>query len=359
MNPPPTTISSPKIPWLFILRGLIAAALVGYIVHRSGPSQVWQSLEEIDPTYLIQAMALYAVLQLLSACKWGLILRSLAGDGSGKPAPYTQLAMFYYMGMFTNLFFPSSIGGDTLRTITVAPYAGGVARGALSILMERTTGFLAVVIIGLVGGILLAGQPAAWRYDPGDVMFQAGITLLVAGAGACLVFFGATICFRRMILADRVPRWTPKRLQALLRKLAESLENLEGNSNQLLGIIALSFVFQVSYVTLNQLMMAAAGIHLSFLYLCYFSPLLAIVSFVPLTPNAFGVRELTVTAMLASQGVPNHQAVTFCIVNYVVMTVVSFPGALALLLLRTDLRSLAKRKEVEGYGEAGEASHTA
>lgn len=338
-----------RFPLFPVLRLALAAALVWFVVARSSPGRVWNSIPQMKPLPLIEALFLYAALQLLSSFKWGLILRSQSADPTRPQPSFRRLACYYYMAMFANLFFPSSIGGDTLRTVMIAPYSHGIARGALSVFMERVTGFIALVTIGLGAAVLLDSCPQMmWKAESSDLTFQTGVLLLIVGAGACVLFLGATVLFRQMILSERIPRWTPPRLRLMLTNCAECLDNIGRNWRLFLDIIAVSYVFQLSYVVLNRLMMESANIHLSFVYLGFFSPVMAIASFLPLTPNALGVREVTVTLLLSAKGIAGHEALLFCLANYIVMTVVSLPGALALFLTHTNLRALSrKNRETE------------
>ncbi|MBI3920322.1 MAG: flippase-like domain-containing protein [Armatimonadetes bacterium] len=350
----PGRIMTPKssvtrFPLFLVLRLALAVALMWFVVARSSPGRVWNSIPQIRPLPLIEALFLYAALQLLSSYKWGLILRSQSADPSRPQPSFRRLVCYYYMAMFANLFFPSSIGGDTLRTVMISPYSDGIARGALSVFMERVTGFIALVTIGLGAALLLGSYPQMWKAESSGLTLQTGVLLLIVGAGACMLFFGATVLFRQMILSDRIPRWTPSRLRLMLTNCAECLDNTGRNWRLFLGIIAVSYLFQLSYVVLNRLMMESANIHLSYVYLGFFSPVMAIASFLPLTPNALGVREVTVTLLLSAQGIAGHEALLFCLANYIVMTVVSLPGAFALFLTHTNLRALSrKNRETEG-----------
>jgi len=337
-NPPPF-----RFPWIVLARGMVAVALIALVLYRSDRQQTWEALRRIDLIALGKAMLLYGALQILSAVKWGLILRSQSGMSHVR-VPYPSLIVYYYMGMFANLFFPSSVGGDVLRTVMVSHFAGGLGKGALSILMERVTGFVAMITIGLVATmVLIHGGDHAAQSASIDLTTALGAVILLIGACACLVFFATTILFRRFVLMERLPHWTPARLRRLLRDFAECLENFGRNSDLLLAIFGISFVFQLGFVYLTALMMQASGIDLSFLYLCYFHPVLSTISFLPLTPNALGVREVSVTTLLASQGVPNHLSLLFCFSTYVVMTTLSLPGALAIFFLKPDLRAIARR----------------
>ncbi|NCO32256.1 MAG: hypothetical protein AUJ92_19690 [Armatimonadetes bacterium CG2_30_59_28] len=333
----------PRFPWALLIRVLAACALVGFVAYRSDLGRVWNALGQIDLAALGKAMLLYGALQVLSATKWGLILKSQSGPGSNH-VPYPRLILFYFMGMFANLFFPSSVGGDALRTVMVSPFAGGMGKGSLSILMERATGFFAMITIGLMASVLIANSVGSQPGTRMDAITTTGALILLGGAVACLVFFTATILFRKMVLIGRVPRWTTDRLRRLLRDFAECLENFGRNSGLLLAVFGVSFVFQLGFVCLTWLIMKASGVELSFVYLCYFHPVLSTISFIPLTPNALGVREVTVTALLAAQGLPNHLALLFCLCTYIVMTTLSLPGALAIVFMKTDLASIARSR---------------
>src|SRR5204863_360725 len=56
------------------------------------------------------AAGLYYLTQVASSLRWQILARPL-----GFHRPITQYLSFYFIGMFFNLFLPTSVGGDVVR----------------------------------------------------------------------------------------------------------------------------------------------------------------------------------------------------------------------------------------------------
>src|SRR6476661_4804873 len=98
-------LRGPRLRWL--VRILVSLGIVVYILVDVDLGDLARALAGVAPGPVAGALGLYVGSQLLSAYKWSLIGRSV---GFGQPvASYTR---FYFIGMFFNLFGPSTIGGD-------------------------------------------------------------------------------------------------------------------------------------------------------------------------------------------------------------------------------------------------------
>src|SRR5690606_26936878 len=56
--------------------------------------------------------------------------------------------------MFYNNFLPGSVGGDVVRVLLIARYAGGKAKAAASVFMQRNTGLAGLFAIGIPSSFL-------------------------------------------------------------------------------------------------------------------------------------------------------------------------------------------------------------
>ena len=83
--------------------------------------------------------------------------------------PFGQLLNLYFVGLFINNFFPSTIGGDVFRGYEVGRDVGDRALAMASVFMERFTGMTALTAIALVAFVsnLSSFRDPALRPGPG------------------------------------------------------------------------------------------------------------------------------------------------------------------------------------------------
>src|SRR5438552_2964685 len=111
----------------WLLRVAVSIAIVTYILVDVDTEDLVRTLASVRLGPLAGALALYLAGQALSAYKWSLLGRSV-----GYARPVGEYMRFYFIGMFFNLFGPSTIGGDVVRALylTQVGVQYGLARAA-------------------------------------------------------------------------------------------------------------------------------------------------------------------------------------------------------------------------------------
>ena len=155
-----------------------ASAIVAYILAGVDRGDLRASRQGCAPrTSWPRAAVVFLAGQVLSAFKWA-DDRALGRASTGRIADYVR---FYFVGMFFNLFGPSTIGGDVVRAL----YLGEGARPGLafnSVLFDRLSGLVVLVAIGAVA--LLAFPQYAFPWPLTAATVAVGIALVV-GWWAC------------------------------------------------------------------------------------------------------------------------------------------------------------------------------
>src|SRR3989454_9403017 len=99
----------------WLLRVAVSIGIVTYILVDVDTDDLVRTLASVRPVPLAGALALFLAGQVLSAYKWSLLGRSV-----GYARPVGEYTRFYFIGMFFNLFGPSTIGGDVVRALYLA-----------------------------------------------------------------------------------------------------------------------------------------------------------------------------------------------------------------------------------------------
>ena len=92
------------------LRVLVSGVLLAVLVLQSDPARIWALLRAIDLRLFGLALLLQLAGVVLSAAKWGLLLRY-----QGQRVPLRWLVGCYLTGQFVGTFLPTVVGGDALR----------------------------------------------------------------------------------------------------------------------------------------------------------------------------------------------------------------------------------------------------
>jgi hypothetical protein len=143
-----------------LLRLAVGGGLLVAILFRVDLSQADVHWGLATALTLVAGVAVQLLAQALSAERWRLIMA--AGRTGGGAPRWSYLFRLYLIGNFFSIFLPTSIGGDAIRVVAVAPSAGGKVRGAVGILLDRLFGVAALGCYLVLGLIVGGAELTAW-----------------------------------------------------------------------------------------------------------------------------------------------------------------------------------------------------
>jgi len=249
----------------WLLRGAVTAAIVSYILVDVDRGDLVRAFTRVEPRRVAVALAIYLTGQVLSAYKWSLIGRAV-----GLERRFRTYARFYFIGMFFNLFGPSTIGGDLARGL----YLGHGARQALalnSVVFDRASG---LALLMALGAVALLAFPEYHLPRP------LAAAVVVGGLGLLL---GWWMCPRLIRLLPAHNR--------LRRHVEEDLGAFWSDRPLLVRVAAVSLVFHLSQVLVQWQLTRAAGAAVPLSYCLLYHPLISVMTALPVSVGGFGVRE--------------------------------------------------------------------
>jgi len=305
---------------LLLAKLAVSAGLLWVVYSRIPLSDFRAHLQAFRPIGLVPIFALLLVNSLLSAWKWQILLRA-----DGLPVPLPKLFGSYLIGTFFNIFLPSSIGGDAYRVYDLARYTEKLPNAFASVLADRLSGFLALVILALVASI--------------PVAVQAGMPLLVAipvvaGIAITVGIFilshpAATGTFMRL---TRLGRITP--LARFVEKCSACFVIYSRKPGVVARIMAISFAFQLSVIFCVYLMGTSLGIRASFLYYAAFVPIICLLEALPISIYGLGVRDAAYAFFFGLVGFGKIQTRALALLFLIINVCYALVGGVLFLLKR-------------------------
>ena len=338
--------STPKSPagWKSILkrawptiRILLSIALLWKATSGIDWHTLFASEIKMEPIWFLAALASMTAAFICGGYRWGLLMQAV-----GFPRRIHSYIGLYFAGGLINQGLPSTLGGDSYRAITAThlgnsgnlndtkeldeelhhavdlEHATPKLRLSFAMtLVDRLLGLAGNNLLGGIGLILGGATLAAWGQDLGYAV--VGITLL---AGLIIA----------IVLA-----WTPSR-----QLLQKPLDRLQMN-NAMPGIklafawptnIAQAFLaIGIHCLTILTLLfcMKAYGVDAPIEGLMIGLPALSLLLMLPISISGWGLREATLSSVLALWGV-NPSLTVLASISYGAITVLSvLPGAYFLL----------------------------
>ena len=311
---------------IFLLKLLLSGGLIGYFLTKIHIERFFETFASARFSYIGLALVVYLFAQAVSAIRWTALARPL-----GIKTPFKDLIQYYLIGMFFNLFAPSTVGGDVSRVYYLVKDQDAQAHGrpvttvpaAMSVLMDRAIGMVVLVWLGAAGLLLFPSYAVPQTVR--SITFIIAVTLLV---GALLA---------------PVLRWfLPEDGHHLTAKLRLALHSYRQNWRALLIAAGLSLAVHLIQAWMHTVMGRALGFDLPFSFSLIVYPLVGTFAAIPISLNGLGLREGGYIFLLAVIGIGSEQGVAFGILLFLIIALDSLIGGVIFLFQRTPRAQVVK-----------------
>jgi len=314
----------------FTIRAIISFMTLHLLVVYAEPGRLKVAFFGIDWVFWFLSLVLAVLAFAISCLKWRMLLLS---DGHG--CAFSTLSGFYLMGYFFNNFLPTSVGGDAARMFLAGKECGNYRVGVNSVLADRFSGLLALVLVGLCG-IFLA-----------PLIIGQTFTALFAGCGIflwLLLLVPLVYAPARLALADLNGRG---RVLSWLFGVVHGTLHYFTRRGLFVQLAWTSLVYQL--LTVATYLAAAKALHMdvTLAQMLAIVPVVALLTLIPVSLNGLGVREGGFAYFLSRAGVPEADAIALSLLVYAISLAFSIAGAVVLTFYR-------KRSDLSGLWSSGE-----
>jgi uncharacterized membrane protein YbhN (UPF0104 family) len=280
--------------------------------------QFWQTLSGAKFGYVAPALLAYVAGKVLTAIRWAMLARPLGFKNSLK-----EFVAFYYIGMFFNLFAPSTLGGDAGKVYYLARETGDAGRAetatraVISIFADRAIG---MAVLFWIAAVALLAFPAYAELFPPAVRY---VTYIVAVA--------PIVAYATFPLAAR---WLANMSHSLARKLYDLGNAYWRRPDVLAGGVVLSLAFHLIQVAIQVLIADALAYELPWSYALVFFPLVDVVAMLPVSISGIGLREGGYLFFLGRLGVGPERAIASSILWLAIVVASGLVGGLVFVFYR-------------------------
>lgn len=291
-----------------VLKLGLSAALLYWLAGKVDGTALRAHAEHIDWRLVACALLIHVTLPILVAERWRLLCRRL-----NIPLTRRQALQNVYVGQFFNQLLPSALGGDAMRVVQLARWHMPLSVAMGSIVLDRLAALSAVPFM-LLPGLAVFGDAVP------TATLGAAIALSFAGVVA---FWTVVVSIERLMPGALVERW------AILRKLtavAEPARRVLSSPGTVIAALGLSFATHGLSGVSMWLLAQALGADVAVAPFVVLTPLVILVTAVPVSVGGWGVREGAVVTALSAIQVPRDVALLTSILFGFVMIVASVVG---------------------------------
>jgi len=287
-----------------LFKVVFGLGLIGYLLFSIDLPEMWSEMKNGALIWLLPAALSIAVLLLFLAPLKLYPLLQRAGKFR-----FSDVYRASAIGLFFNNVLPSSVGGDAVKVL-VLKRRSNVSWAAL------VTASLADRLIGL--GILLLAALVYLLFKP----MESNLRLFENASGGMAVEL-IWIVFSSLLLFILIFR---KKIKAFLRQMIEAASKYDLRSLTLAVFFAI--LFQGLRVISLYFYLRFYDYRIALPDLLFVISVVSVVSMIPISVGALGVRENILTWSLALYGVPLSASVGLALISRVIFVLLSLIGAI-------------------------------
>lgn len=260
--------------------------------------------------YLSLALIVSLLSVFLGAHRWQLLASAV-----GLKKPLLKLVQYCYVGLFFNLFLPSTVGGDFSRCYFISKGTGRYGSALSSVLADRAVGISVLFLMASFGIIFgPGGNGLPWQLK-------------------WPIFAGTLLVFGIMPFLPQLLQRVLGKHNWLSRQLNESSASIYWKDKNLIFLCFIwSVLFQLIMIGCHIAVGLSLGLtNIPFWYYFVFYPSVAVLGFITPSFNGIGIREWAYTYFLMLVGVDRAHALTFAIMWLGLTTASSLLGGLVYL----------------------------
>lgn len=298
---------------VLILKIVVSLTLLAWLFYTSDFKTIISLVKKINVPIFIVAVVVTVLGLVLSALKWKYLLDLYDHD-----IGYFKLLNIYWSALFFNNFLPSTIGGDVYRIAALSKLSKNRFYSLLTVFLDRFTGAIALTSIASIAFAI------TYKYLGSNAYIFLG--LLIFLIISIILFLNENFVGNILPLIKKLPIANP---EDKVRALKESIIAFKKDKYAMLKILGISFVFQFMVVLVNWIVAISLNYNVPFYYFMIFSPVILLISMVPVSFNGLGIREATTVVLFTSVGqLTKSEALLLSLGGYFAILVVSLFGSL-------------------------------
>jgi len=299
-----------------LIRISISTVILFFLFKLVDLNKIVLIVSQANKVILISVFLLTLLCYIIGFLRWRMLL-----IGFGLNLTPSLIFKSFCIGVFSNLFFPSTVGGDLLRGIDLGLRTHQPRRVVASVILDRLSGYSALVVVALLA--LSFGH----RIINDIAVFIALGVILVLLVGML------TILFNNFIFSKVT------RLLHFLGKIGQALSNLHYeiyNFRNQRKIIIKNFFYslmvQLAMPLSFYLISLSLGTRINPIYFFILVPIISAISALPISVAGLGLREASSMYFFTNVGMSGEVALTVALLAFFMFFLIGLAGGIIYVL---------------------------
>ncbi|HAB52238.1 MAG TPA: hypothetical protein DCE80_08735 [Ignavibacteriales bacterium] len=319
--------------WTLTIALIIFAFKKAGLFDEAGRGKFIETLKDVRIEFVVLSVLILFVLNLSSSIKWYMLLKS-----RDIKIELWRVYAFYNIGRFFNLILPTSLGGDVVRIYQLGKYTGKNHTAAASVIVERFTGMLTLMIMATIAVVLnLKLFAQAWL----SIALMSGI-VLISGL-AWFIFDSNSVSLFQKIFGNKIK--IINKIFAKVDKIRKPIFEFKSDRKAMLWAMINSVIFQLLAVVNVWLSSLAFGDELTFISLLVAVPVILFIMNIPFSIGGIGLMEFAYVFTLPLFGASASLALSTVLLIRAKSILDSVFGGVLSLALNKDKMMISELKK--------------
>jgi hypothetical protein len=285
-----------------ILRVGISIALLVFLFGQVDGKALFRIIRGADIWLLLLAFLIFTLVYAVCLFRWEMLLKAVRVY-----LPVKRIIVSFSGGMFFNVFMPSTIGGDLVRSFDLAAHTKKGKEVVATVLLDRLSGYAGMVLVAVVA--IIFGYRLV--QDRAVVLIVLAIVALLA---LILLLLFNNFFFSKINRFFHAPNGS--RLMTAIKNTHQELYYFRQRKRILFLNLAYSIFIQVVAPVSYYLIAVALGIKTDIIYFFIFFPLIGAITLLPISIGGLGLRDATTIYFFAKAGMAKDAAFAISIMVF-------------------------------------------
>ncbi len=285
-----------------LLRIAISIAILVFLFKNIDIRNLTGIIKNADKLLVVISSLVFLSAYILAFLRWRMLLAAL-----NIHLPLKRTIASYAAGLFFNLFLPSSIGGDFMRSVDLSVHTKKPKEIIATVFLDRLSGYIGLVILAV--SVFFLG----WDFlREESILFSLFIIVLILVV-VLLVLFNKFIYGK---IKSFLKSPDLGQIRELLTDLHEEIHLFRNRRGVVVKNIALSVLIQAMTPASFYILAISLGIRISPIYFFVFLPIIGAITLLPISIGGLGLRDATAIYFFAKAGVPKDMTFAMSLLNF-------------------------------------------
>lgn len=295
------------------MRISISLVLLIFLFKNVDSAALVEIIRGSDKSFIILAFLVWFFGYLFCYLRWKMILETI-----GINLPAKRLISAFSGGIFFNMFLPSTVGGDFVRSVDVSYHSKKTNASIATVLLDRLSGFAGSTIVAL-SALIFGAKVITDQRIILAICFLAFLFSIIA----LVVFNNFFYRFLFRLLPDSTRKiWTG------LRSVFQEMHEFKRHKAIIAKNLLLSIAGQVVGPVMTYILAISFHLDVNIVYFFLFIPIIGAVTLLPISIGGLGVRDYMTILLFSSLGISKHFAFAFSLMTFFFLLICAGIGGL-------------------------------